>query len=183
MLRSLVVVLALAGCSKADPDAPAAAPAHKPTAEATRPAPIAQAQPARPRPTLAVPEDSDANPPGVPRLTGPIETDRGVSYIDEQVGTGRAPEKGKTVKVHYTGWLTDGTKFDSSRDREDAIQIRFDSGQVIKGWDIGLESMRAGGKRRLIIPAELAYGDHAPGDVIPPGSTLVFDVELLEVGD
>jgi peptidylprolyl isomerase len=98
----------------------------------------------------------------------------------EVVGTGAAPQKGKPVKVHYSGWLTDGTAFDSSRDRGDPITIRFDSGQVIKGWDIGLGTMRVGGKRRLIIPAELGYGDHGAGDVIPPGSVLVFDVELIE---
>jgi peptidylprolyl isomerase len=113
-------------------------------------------------------------------VTGPIQTDRGLPYIDEVVGNGAMPEQGKTIKVHYTGWLTDGTKFDSSVDRGEPIAIRFDSGQVIKGWDIGLASMRVGGKRRLIIPPELGYGAHGAGEAIPPDSTMVFDVELVE---
>ncbi|HEV7558477.1 MAG TPA: FKBP-type peptidyl-prolyl cis-trans isomerase, partial [Kofleriaceae bacterium] len=146
--------------------------------EADDPRPIPQR-----RIAPALPDTSDANPPGVPRLDGPIQTDRGVDYIDEVVGTGTQPEKGQHVKVHYSGWLPDGTKFDSSVDRGEPIHIRFDSGQVIKGWDIGLASMRVGGKRRLIIPSDLGYGERGARDVIPPDSTLVFDVELLEVGD
>jgi len=135
-----------------------------------------------PRPAVAAALPPEANPPGAPTLTGKLETDRGVQYIDEQVGTGAAPVSGKKVSVHYTGWLTDGTTFDSSRDRGEPIQFTFDGGQVIKGWDIGLTSMKVGGRRRLIIPADLAYGDSDRGP-IPPGSTLVFDVELMEVGD
>jgi len=174
--RFVVSCALLVGC-KDPPAASQPSPAPKPTAEVHRPT---VAQPQRPRPApLHTP--SSVNPPGVPYLSGPIETDRGVQFVDEVVGTGRMPEKGKVVKVHYSGWLPDGTPFDSSRDRDQPIAIRFDSGQVIKGWDIGLASMRVGGKRRLIIPAELGYGASGAGDAIPPDSVLVFDVELLEV--
>lgn len=108
-----------------------------------------------------------------------VTTSTGLKYVDVVVGTGAVAENGKTVAVHYTGWLTDGTKFDSSVDRGDPIKFNFDGGMVIKGWDIGLSSMKVGGKRRIIIPANLAYGDgdHGP---IPGGSILVFDVELME---
>ncbi len=122
----------------------------------------------------------EANPPGVPVLSGTLEVDRDVRYIDEKVGTGPSPVKGKPVKVHYSGWLTDGKKFDASVDRGEPIEFPFDGGMVIKGWDIGLASMKAGGKRRIIIPAELAYGDRGAGDAIPAGAMLVFDLELLE---
>jgi peptidylprolyl isomerase len=167
----------LAGCSK-DPPATSSPPPDRKPAEVHRPT---AAQPARPRGAPALPEPSNVNPPGVPHLSGPVETDRGVSFVDDVVGTGAAPEKGKLIKVHYTGWLADGTQFDSSHDRDQPIAIRFDSGQVIKGWDIGLASMRVGGKRRLIIPAELGYGATGAGQVIPPDAELVFDVELVEV--
>lgn len=122
----------------------------------------------------------EANPPGVPVITGKLEVDRDVRYVDEKIGTGPSPVKGKPVKVHYSGWLTDGTKFDASVDRGEPIEFPFDGGMVIKGWDIGLSSMKVGGKRRVMIPAELAYGDKGAGDVIPAGSMLVFDIELLD---
>jgi len=181
LIRTLVACVLLASCNKADPpSAGSAAPSQSSTgpnkqrsAKVELPTPQARTQ-------NTLPENSDANPPGVPRLTGPIQTDRGLSYIDEVVGTGKAPQKGKSIKVHYTGWLTDGSKFDSSRDRDEAITFKFDGGMVIKGWDIGLETMRVGGKRRLIIPAELGYGTNGAGDAIPPDSVLVFDVELIE---
>ena len=122
----------------------------------------------------------DINPPGVPRLTGKVEEDRGVQYIDEKVGTGAAPVKGKPIKVHYTGWLTDGSKFDSSVDGGKPIEFPFDGGMVIKGWDIGLSTMKVGGKRRILLPATVAYGEDGAGEAIPPGAVLVFDVELVD---
>jgi peptidylprolyl isomerase len=157
----------------------------KPARDATQPASetsvaVKRSSAAVQRVAPALPEYSDANPPGAPHLSGEVQTDRGVSYIDEVAGSGQAPEQGKLIKVHYTGWLTDGTRFDSSRDR-DPIVIPFGTGSVIEGWDIGLESMRVGGKRRLIIPAELGYGEVGAGNVIPPDATLVFDVELVAV--
>jgi peptidylprolyl isomerase len=103
--------------------------------------------------------------------------------IDDIVlGTGASPIRGQTVVVHYTGWLTDGKKFDSSIDRGEPFEFKIGIGQVISGWDQGVMSMKVGGKRRLIIPPELAYGLEDVGDgLIPPNSTLIFDVELLDL--
>ena len=100
---------------------------------------------------------------------------------DLQVGTGNQAQANDKVSVHYTGTLPDGKKFDSSLDRNQPFEFTLGSGQVIKGWDQGIVGMRVGGKRKLTIPASLAYGDHGVGGVIPPGATLVFDVELLSV--
>jgi FKBP-type peptidyl-prolyl cis-trans isomerase FkpA len=97
------------------------------------------------------------------------------------VGTGAEAIKGKTVSVHYTGWLTDGTKFDSSKDRDQPFQFPLGRGHVIQGWDQGVQGMKVGGKRKLTIPPELGYGAEGAGGVIPPNATLVFEVELLGV--
>jgi FKBP-type peptidyl-prolyl cis-trans isomerase len=99
-----------------------------------------------------------------------------------QAGTGDEATAGKKVSVHYTGWLTDGTKFDSSLDRGRPFEFSLGAGQVIKGWDQGVAGMKVGGKRKLTIPPDLGYGDRGAGGVIPPGATLVFEVELLGVG-
>ena len=108
-------------------------------------------------------------------------TDSGLKYEDVTVGEGDCAAAGHTVSVHYTGWLTDGTKFDSSKDRNDPFQFSLGGGQVIRGWDEGVQGMQPGGVRRLTIPAELGYGARGAGGVIPPGAILVFEVELLEI--
>jgi peptidylprolyl isomerase len=110
-----------------------------------------------------------------------ITTASGLKYVELTEGTGATPTKGQTVSVHYTGTLEDGTKFDSSRDRNQPFKFQIGEGQVIKGWDEGLSTMKVGSRRKLIIPAELGYGDRGAGGVIPPKATLIFDVELLEI--
>ena len=104
-----------------------------------------------------------------------------LEITDITVGNGDEAVTGKTVDVHYTGWLTNGTKFDSSLDRGRPFSFPLGGGRVIQGWDQGVAGMRVGGKRKLVIPPELGYGERGAGGVIPPGATLVFEVELLAV--
>jgi peptidylprolyl isomerase len=111
-----------------------------------------------------------------------VETESGLQYEDTTVGTGAEAAAGQRVSVHYSGTLEDGKKFDSSRDRGKPFQFTLGAGQVIKGWDEGVAGMKVGGQRRLVIPPELGYGSRGAGGVIPPNATLVFDVELLDVG-
>ena len=110
-----------------------------------------------------------------------ITTPSGLKYIDEVVGEGDSPSSGQGVVVHYTGTLEDGTKFDSSVDRNKPFSFTIGVGRVIQGWDEGVMTRKIGGKRRLIIPSDLGYGARGAGGVIPPNATLVFDVELLEI--
>ena len=112
----------------------------------------------------------------------PTTTPTGLIIEDIVVGNGGAAAAGQQVKVHYTGWLTDGTKFDSSKDRNDPFVFPLGAGRVIKGWDEGVQGMQVGGKRKLTIPPALGYGARGAGGVIPPNATLVFEVELLGVG-
>lgn len=112
-----------------------------------------------------------------------ITTASGLKYIDLEPGTGATPQRGDTVVVHYTGTLEDGTKFDSSRDRGQPFSFKIGVGQVIKGWDEGVGSMKVGGRRQLIIPPDLGYGSRGAGGVIPPNATLIFDVELIRIAN
>jgi hypothetical protein len=119
--------------------------------------------------------------PKLPGLAGAeVTTPSGLKYTDLVVGTGPSPRAGQTAVVHYTGTLTDGTKFDSSRDKGQPYSFALGTGSVIKGWDEGVATMKVGGRRQLVVPPVLGYGARANG-AIPANSTLVFDVELLEV--
>lgn len=122
-------------------------------------------------------------------LTTPAFAQKGLKMIDHKIGEGAEAVAGKMVSVHYTGWLFDdaapenkGKKFDSSRDRGSPFSFPLGAGRVIAGWDQGVAGMKVGGQRTLIIPPELGYGPRGAGGVIPPNATLVFDVELLNVG-
>ncbi|MBP7592612.1 MAG: FKBP-type peptidyl-prolyl cis-trans isomerase [Chloroflexi bacterium] len=122
--------------------------------------------------------------PESPTAVDPAEfttTNSGLKYVDLLVGSGALPQPGQTVTAHYTGWLLDGTKFDSSLDRGVPLSFPIGQGNVIAGWDEGLATMKVGGKRQLVIPPELAYGANGAGGIIPPNATLIFEVELLDV--
>jgi len=130
---------------------------------------------------------AEPGPPPPPEAPATVEessyttTESGLKYYDLEEGGGESPEAGQTVAVHYTGWLEDGQMFDSSFSRGQPFEFQVGVGQVIPGWDEGVASMKVGGKRQLVIPSELAYGESGAGGVIPPNATLIFDVELLEV--
>jgi peptidylprolyl isomerase len=116
------------------------------------------------------------------QTTNVIESTRsGLQFINMKEGTGEMPKRGQVISVHYTGYLMDGKKFDSSVERGTPFQTKIGVGQVIKGWDEGMMTMKIGGKRKLIIPFELAYGEDGYPGVIPPKATLIFDVELFDV--
>ncbi len=119
---------------------------------------------------------------GPAKVTGkPTVTPSGLKYYDLKKGDGALAKAGDTVRVHYTGWLTDGKKFDSSLDRGEPIAFKLGQGMVIKGWDEGVAGMKVGQKRQLQIPAKLGYGERGAGGIIPPNADLVFDVELVGV--
>ena len=168
----------------AQPATPTTPPATTPAQPATPPAqPAAPTTPPAPTEPPATPAAPPAAPatPAKPEGNKTVTTESGLQYEDLTVGDGPSPTKGQAVTVHYTGTLTDGTKFDSSRDRNQPFTFTIGVGQVIKGWDEGVLSMKVGGRRKLTIPANLGYGANGAGGVIPPNATLVFDVELISV--
>ena len=110
-----------------------------------------------------------------------VKTSSGLQYADLVVGEGREAHAGETATVHYTGTLVDGTKFDSSKDRNQPFSFQLGAGRVIKGWDEGVEGMKIGGTRKLVIPSQLGYGARGAGSAIPPNATLIFIVELLDL--
>jgi FKBP-type peptidyl-prolyl cis-trans isomerase len=132
-------------------------------------------------PTTVIGDEKKMDSPSAKIVT----TSSGLRYRDDKVGTGETANPGKTVSVHYTGWLDNngepGTKFDSSRERSTPFEFRLGAGQVIAGWDEGVSGMKVGGIRRLIIPSKLGYGERGAGHIIKPGDGLIFDVELLAV--
>lgn len=130
-------------------------------------------------PAAVAPQPAPAEQPAA--APTPTEEVTELKIEDMVVGTGAEAVSGKTVSVHYTGWLTDGTKFDSSVDRGTPFEFQLGQGRVIRGWDEGVAGMKIGGKRKLTIPPEMGYGARGSGSVIPPNATLVFDVELLGV--
>jgi FKBP-type peptidyl-prolyl cis-trans isomerase FkpA len=137
---------------------------------------------------LAQTSSHKAAPARVPNTSAPtkvtgegVKTDSGLQYWDIKVGTGNEAKSGDEVKVHYTGWFTSGKKFDSSVDAQQPYSFTLGQGNVIKGWDEGVAGMKVGGKRQLRIPPELAYGEQGYKNIIPPNSTLIFDVQLLAV--
>ncbi|MEO0854141.1 MAG: FKBP-type peptidyl-prolyl cis-trans isomerase [Cyanobacteria bacterium J06648_11] len=132
---------------------------------------LANDAPATPSDAIAMQKDSRAT----------ITTDSGLQYVDLKEGDGASPQKGQRVSVHYVGKLTNGEVFDSSRDRGQPFQFKIGVGQVIRGWDEGVSTMKVGGTRQLIIPPDLGYGERGAGGVIPPNATLDFEVELLGV--
>ena len=166
----VLLLFAAVACAPADePEVPADGPAAEPVqpvdADATAGGAIAD--------TYAADLNVD--------LASMTRSESGLYYQDVVTGDGASVEPGNTALVHYTGWLPDGSEFDSSRDGDDPLEVVVGEGRVIDGWEEGLQGMRVGGQRKLVIPPDLAYGSQGTGGVIPPNATLVFDVELVEI--
>jgi peptidylprolyl isomerase len=174
---ALLVVPALAQSTSSTSTTPTSAPTHHVVHHATR----AGTHPGAPKPMSCPPvEAAPILPAGVPPAAGPVQTAFALRYIDTQIGAGALIQPGDFLTVHYTGWLaSDGTKFDSSLDRGQPIDFQQGAHRVIPGWDQGFAGMHVGGKRRLFIPYQLAYGESGRPPVIPAKSDLIFDIELV----
>lgn len=179
----ILAAMVLVGCSK--PAAPP--PASEAPAVTTQPAPPAAEAP---KPTTQEPAaEKPATEKGKamgPKLPGEenkpvVTTKTGLKYVVLEQGTGKVPPKGATIVAEYTGWLTDGKKFDSSKDHPGEFAFPVGTGQVIPGWDEALSSMKVGERRKLIVPPELGYGAEGAGGVIPPNATLIFEVKLVSI--
>jgi hypothetical protein len=166
--EALVLSTLALGCQQRVPEPPQLAPAPEGSTAPATTFPAAT-------PPAALPAAPGAAASGAPKAVTALVKD------DAKVGKGSAAKTGDTVRVHYTGTLLDGTKFDSSLDRSEPFEFTLGAGMVIKGWDDGIVGMKPGGKRKLTIPSDLAYGKSGRPPVIPPDSPLVFDVELLEI--
>ena len=170
------------GAASAAASATEAAGTPSGTSAATeKPSGASASQPsASEKPSEAKPSTSE-KPSSGEKSGKTVTTSSGLKYIDLKKGTGAEAKKGQGVVVHYTGWLKDGTKFDSSKDRGQPFDFTLGAGNVIPGWDEGVAGMKVGGKRKLIIPPALGYGSTGAPPVIPPDATLTFEVELLKV--
>jgi FKBP-type peptidyl-prolyl cis-trans isomerase FkpA len=125
--------------------------------------------------------DRNKGPDDPTKAPREVKTQSGLKFVDLKTGAGNEAKPGVKVSVHYTGWLKDGKKFDSSLDRKAPFEFNLGAGQVIKGWDEGVAGMKVGGKRKLIIPPQLAYGERGAGGLIPANAELTFEIELLEI--
>jgi FKBP-type peptidyl-prolyl cis-trans isomerase len=173
-LLAMVAILALAGCKQSSTTEQSSTTTTTSAASGTSATPGATTSGAAtadkaPSATSGATEGQERTLPG------------GLKVTDVKVGSGPMAESGSTVAVHYTGWLMDGTKFDSSLDRGSPIVFQLGAGRVIKGWEEGIKGMRVGGKRKLTIPSSMGYGAQGYPPVIPPDATLQFDVELMDV--
>ncbi len=167
------LAMALAACSPREHSEPAAGSEAAPAAADTLSVAEGVSADSTPSSAPVASKEAEVNDP---ELT---TTKSGLKYKDLAPGSGATATQGKTARVHYTGWLVDGTKFDSSVDRGQPFEFKVGAGQVIKGWDEGVAGMKVGGKRKLVIPPALGYGARGAGGVIPPEATLIFEVELL----
>jgi peptidylprolyl isomerase len=174
----LAIGLLAAGCKgEQSTEAPATPPGGPPPGAATAPAPATT--PGKTAGDKTKPAAKAEKPASTAEKV--VTLPSGLKYVDLKVGSGESPKPGATVVVHYTGTFQDGTKFDSSRDRGTPLDFPLGQGRVIKGWDEGIATMKPGGRRKLIIPPDLAYGAEGQPPAIPPNATLIFDVELLRI--